>query len=543
MKKHQLLKFRRRLIFEGSLKAFLTGLSFGAVVGSITAIALLIFQIIGLKIVLIVFGLTSIVASFLLYFFKYHPKIPDIATRVDQTGLDERVVTMLQYEKSDSEIINLQRQDAKTSIDKTPAKNLKFTSFKIITYSIFASLLGLTGSSTLLAIRVDSVYTRRHNIAFNSNGGSEVASQIVIGGQKIIKPEEPNRTDYRFLYWYEDDVKTEYDFQTLIFASKQLNALWIEKTNEDKIIEKLIDGLRLIVDRAKVSDELKADLHQLIDDLVIRISYEDSLTVKLAKIEEARQEIIARILAEIDPDKIILIGEALQEFTTTYNLGTAVLAKDPLILENAINQLILELTSLTGKTKNKALIQTADDIEEALEISNENNPELRQILEDLAEYLRTLVEKLEDGDIPEDSANDLIEEKLEEVEEDIQGTFDNQSPEEDMMEEIDQAFQDALDELTGKPQDNNNDDDEENDKDEDQENKDDEGDENGEGTPLPKDKIPTIIDGETSYLELLEALKAEARDRLSDPNLSEEERAVLNNYIRMIDAKIENEGE
>lgn len=63
-------------------------------------------------------------------------------------------------------------------------------------------------------------------ITFNSNGGSSVNGQIVKYNTKVVKPEDPTKTGYEFLYWmYEGQ---EYNFNTLVTENMELVAVWNE---------------------------------------------------------------------------------------------------------------------------------------------------------------------------------------------------------------------------------------------------------------------------------------------------------------------------
>ena len=64
-------------------------------------------------------------------------------------------------------------------------------------------------------------------ITFDSNGGSEVASQTVKYGQKASKPADPTKSGYTFDKWYADKyLKVEFDFNQEITADWTLYAGW-----------------------------------------------------------------------------------------------------------------------------------------------------------------------------------------------------------------------------------------------------------------------------------------------------------------------------
>ena len=64
-------------------------------------------------------------------------------------------------------------------------------------------------------------------VSFNSNSGSDVASQEVTRDGKARRPDDPTREGYSFAGWYRDqELITEYDFDTPVTSSITLYAKW-----------------------------------------------------------------------------------------------------------------------------------------------------------------------------------------------------------------------------------------------------------------------------------------------------------------------------
>jgi|GEM_PF-4437109 Listeria/Bacterioides repeat len=82
----------------------------------------------------------------------------------------------------------------------------------------------LTSDITLYAKWTTNNYT----VAFNSNGGSNVNSQIVAFGNPITQPPAPTKTGYTFAGWFTDDkLTTAWNFVTLCPANNvTLYAKW-----------------------------------------------------------------------------------------------------------------------------------------------------------------------------------------------------------------------------------------------------------------------------------------------------------------------------
>ena len=76
-----------------------------------------------------------------------------------------------------------------------------------------------------------------YTVTFNSNGGSEVATQTVKNGKTVSNPENPTKTGFLFDGWYSDsELKNLFDFATPITGNIALYAKW-QKTFVGEIIE------------------------------------------------------------------------------------------------------------------------------------------------------------------------------------------------------------------------------------------------------------------------------------------------------------------
>ncbi len=77
-----------------------------------------------------------------------------------------------------------------------------------------------------------------YTLSFNSNGGTEVASQTIKENEKATRPTSPTKDQFIFVGWYKDaELKTAFDFvNTLITKDITLYAKWEAKPEaEDKV--------------------------------------------------------------------------------------------------------------------------------------------------------------------------------------------------------------------------------------------------------------------------------------------------------------------
>jgi len=118
-------KYYSRLRLEATLKSLLLG---GVISFSLTFVTALVTWFLlpaGFWIALGLFipGTAGLTALF--YFLKYRPTTVANARRLDRLGLEERLVTMIEYQNDDSFMAAVQRADAKATLDKVEASDIK----------------------------------------------------------------------------------------------------------------------------------------------------------------------------------------------------------------------------------------------------------------------------------------------------------------------------------------------------------------------------------------------------------------------------------
>ena len=140
-------KYYSRMAKEGLLNAFIyaLGAGFGALL-----ISAFVFWLTGFEYPWVGFIIMGVVASAtmpLLYFAKFRPSKKTIARRVDELGLKERLLTMVELENNDSYIAQRQREDARLAVEAISAKILKIV--VSIPAIILASTLALTSGGMI----------------------------------------------------------------------------------------------------------------------------------------------------------------------------------------------------------------------------------------------------------------------------------------------------------------------------------------------------------------------------------------------------------
>ena len=96
-----------------------------------------------------------------------------------------------------------------------------------------------------------------HTVNFNTNGGSEVDTQTLVHGEKVVKPADPKLNGFTFGGWYTDEDCTDenkYDFETPVTANFTLYAKWEGTFYGIRITDK--DGNAVYVTSENANDVL-----------------------------------------------------------------------------------------------------------------------------------------------------------------------------------------------------------------------------------------------------------------------------------------------
>ena len=72
----------------------------------------------------------------------------------------------------------------------------------------------------------------KYTIAFNTDGGSSITDQIVVEGEKIIKPTDPTKENSTFVRW--EYQNKEYNFNEKVTSDMTLKAIWEDDDDTPK---------------------------------------------------------------------------------------------------------------------------------------------------------------------------------------------------------------------------------------------------------------------------------------------------------------------
>ena len=138
-----------KLLREAILRSALWGIAAGAAVAFAAAVACWFLAASLLWVAIAALLVASAIAGVLFYLTTFHPTIKANAQRIDRLGLDERAITMVEFENDDSYIAQKQREDALEKMAKVEPKHLKIKVSCLAIVLCCLSLLLFAGMATV----------------------------------------------------------------------------------------------------------------------------------------------------------------------------------------------------------------------------------------------------------------------------------------------------------------------------------------------------------------------------------------------------------
>lgn len=162
--------------------AILKSLLFSALIScTVLSIISFVFWIVDVKqfwIALIVFGVLEI-SLFFVVFNKIKPTEKKLAKKLDELGLQERVITMYQYQNDDSLMSKIQRENAIQHISKVNTKLVKLAIPAILIVFFCVAFLSSTTTTVLAALS---------------------SNDVIESGSKLINNELAKKEEYTVSY-------------------------------------------------------------------------------------------------------------------------------------------------------------------------------------------------------------------------------------------------------------------------------------------------------------------------------------------------------
>ena len=134
---------------ESIIKSLLCGLIAGFATGFVGALTLWIIDIGYWWLALVSIAVGTAVSAPIFYFKKFRPTAVSNARRIDGLGLEERLITMVEYESDDSYIAKVQREDAKEKLNAFSTANIKLKISKSMIVFLVVSFFISSGMTTV----------------------------------------------------------------------------------------------------------------------------------------------------------------------------------------------------------------------------------------------------------------------------------------------------------------------------------------------------------------------------------------------------------
>lgn len=78
-------------------------------------------------------------------------------------------------------------------------------------------------------LTIYAVWQQEWTVTFDTDGGSTIEEVKVLNGEKVTKPTDPTKANYRFVKWVKDGESVEFNFETTITSDIRLKAIWVKQ--------------------------------------------------------------------------------------------------------------------------------------------------------------------------------------------------------------------------------------------------------------------------------------------------------------------------
>ena len=207
--------YEKKLKQETFWKAFLKSVQWTGILGMLGA---LFWWLLGLSNswIILLLCLSCFGICFSIYYTRYRITLRDVASRIDELGLQERVITALELEGDDSYIAQRQREDTLKSLQSVDAKAVKIR-FSLISLLVAITLgfcalgasavpvlaeMGKIPTLSQLVQKEESV--PHYKVEFSASKGGSIwgeSSQIVYEGEQALAVMAVADYNYRFVQW------------------------------------------------------------------------------------------------------------------------------------------------------------------------------------------------------------------------------------------------------------------------------------------------------------------------------------------------------
>lgn len=212
---------------------------------------------------------------------------------------------------------------------------------------------------------------------------------------------------------------------------------------DQTIIDDLLEDLRDEINESNVNQEVKDDMHEIVDNLEESLKDLTSTQEKIDKILETAEEIRDKLNNWQTHDKL---GEALKEFENTKDLGDAIQKGDTDKVKDALDDIKDKIDSATsGEDMKDELKDLASSIDQALDKAGKEGDPLSDALKDLSNQLKDAASEAEKGDT--DSASQKTDSAISEAKDSISSALGEENSKSELNDQMQGSIGEALDKL------------------------------------------------------------------------------------------------
>ena len=239
-------KYYKRLSRQGWIKALICGLLVGAVATLIASIILWFFN--GKMFYLAFIGIpVGLATTPLFYKFVFKPTTKAIASKIDELGLEERMITMNELADDDSYIARRQRADAIKALGAVNANLIKLVVSTPLIVALAVSILFGGAMTTVNALANAGVISGGADIVNPVEHPDSVVIEYDVFGDGVIEGEAVQSVEkgqnatmveavplegYGFVQW-SDGLKTPKRQDTNVTEDKTVTAIFMELSEDE----------------------------------------------------------------------------------------------------------------------------------------------------------------------------------------------------------------------------------------------------------------------------------------------------------------------
>lgn len=209
----------------------------------------------------------------------------------------------------------------------------------------------------------------KHTVTFDSNGGTDVASQSVEYGSSATRPSDPTQTSRDFVRWYLNDPTQEYDFSTPVTQDITLTALWHGEMVYQK---RLTKNTNLGITWDDTMDNVKEAFHTDIDDEYADTNnyWTATMTVSDVPYEEAVSDHTRELPSEEDHKHSVAFDIGIDKKISTDAEATDILEQETLTHTQSSLTVSIDMNTVIADTFGNSDAGTASNNASNVRISD-----------------------------------------------------------------------------------------------------------------------------------------------------------------------------